>query len=133
LRSASRQGGSYSVDIPLESHESPAFRLYERTMDGTRVYLATAILSSGVAELNGRLYPNPAGKLATIILGQTAGEVHFTLFDAAGRVLRRWTQAEAETSHEVQIDLSALPSGSYSVLASDGVSTQRYSIIHFSE
>ncbi len=83
--------------------------------------LATA---AGAAASAGRLYPNPAHGVATVVLPSGPGPVTLTLTDALGRVVRTHIAAP---SPDYPLNLAGLAPGVYAlrVQAGAAVATQK--------
>ena len=140
-------GGFESVDYDEDGGEETCFDM-EFTSDGSIIGIGDAQvagvnrivllkylndISSGVAEDPSSpvvsAFPNPASDNTTITLSDVkTAAVDLTLSDAAGRVLRQWTQ-QMDQGSSFKIDLADLSPGVYSVGVESGVHTSTLKLI----
>jgi hypothetical protein len=76
------------------------------------------------------IYPNPASSIATIELPSTIGKnIAINVFNASGQLIKQLVQQSAP---QIQLNVSAIPAGTYAVFITDGENnyTQKITIIH---
>lgn len=73
------------------------------------------------------VYPNPGTDVMTIEYPLLSGNITWTITDLQGRIIRTWTDASQQHSYSLsglmQIDVSQIPSGTYTVSLLNSVTT----------
>jgi hypothetical protein len=117
---ASGNSGSM-LNYTFTDHTTAAkayYRLVQTDFDGrTKTSAVVLLRNSGVNALAiNSLYPNPTTSSLTLSLESKAGGiVRFTITDMAGRVLRNEIRSVSSGVNGMEIKVSALPSGTYSI------------------
>jgi len=100
--------------LPYEA-DRLTYRLRQVDTDGTLHFSKTVAVERGVGEVELLgTYPNPARTQATLRYAlPERQDVTIRLYDMLGREVRTVASGRQEGRHERQMDLSALPSGTY--------------------
>lgn len=117
-----------SIDVTVEPRPGYAFKYWESlnhfttpqtntgfTYNFTQGDTLVAFFETHATDLTVDLYPNPANDVVNITFAlDTIDEVEVTLFDAQGRLARKWgTQRLAGGLQELQFGTARLPEGLY--------------------
>jgi hypothetical protein len=122
-------GVSYAAD-------SLTYRLRQIDEDGSVSFPGEVTIARSAVEEMQLLgtYPNPARRQATVryaLPKSLEGEVKMQLFDVLGRQVRAMRPSADAGRHEIQLDVSTLPSGLYvlRLTAGSAVKTQRMTVV----
>jgi hypothetical protein len=92
------------------------YRIHQLDEDGSSTY-STVVSATIVTDTRLVLAPNPAHDRLDIRMNGTEDEVHLSLFDATGRMVRTWVERSA--TGQLTIPVSALDAGSYTIMAAN--------------
>ncbi len=111
-------GSAYYQHLDRTAYEKNYYRLKMVDLDGSYEYSETIIINTGCENGNLTIYPNPVIKNGQLNIKyfaqQTDAQIEVT--DMSGRAVRRITlNSVVDTYNIVQLNLSELPSGSYTL------------------
>jgi VCBS repeat-containing protein len=123
------------IDVPYAA-DSLTYRLRQIDEDGSESFPGEVTIARSAVEEMQLLgtYPNPARRQATVryaLPKSLEGEVKMQLFDVLGRQVRAMRPSADAGRHEIQLDVSTLPSGLYvlRLTAGSAVKTQRMTVV----
>ena len=115
-------------DVPYDA-DSLTYRLKQIDVDGSVSYSAARTVARSAVEQVRLLgtYPNPARHRATVRFAVPAGaaqDVTLRLYDVLGRQVRTVSSTATAGRHELQLDTSRLPNGTYFLRLTAGGTTK---------
>jgi hypothetical protein len=130
------QSYQFTDDLP-HTADRLTYRLKQVDTDGTTSISDPVTVQRRAVEQVQLLgtYPNPAHQQATVRFalpeGIDASDVRLRLFDVLGRQVRAMRPSTDAGRHEMQLDVSTLPSGLYvlRLTAGSAVKTQRVTVV----